>query len=427
MKKKTTTNELEKSVVIEIPKKTLDEKIESKLIAIGRKAKIKGFRPGKIPKSVLKKYHGSEAYQDAISDLIQREYTKTIKESDHNPISPPNIEPIESKNDKLRFEASFEILPDITLKDLDKISISRPEVKITPKDTDSMMEKLRKQKRTWKKITTKSVEGNQINIDFAGKLKGESFNGGEGKAVNVVLGEKQMIPEFEKALYGLKTGDKKSFKVKFPNDYHSKELSGKKVDFDLTVNSLEEEVLPDLDKEFIKEFGIDDGSIDKLKEDVTRNMKRELNHKINQDIKNQVMQGLLEKNDIPVPISMTGNEVKNMQKESMRQMGLKDEKDMPPAENFTEMAEKRVKLGLLISKYIEDKALKVDQEKVKKHIEDMFAGYQEPDKLIEQYMGNQQIMGQIQSMVLEEQAFDLIAKEGKEKSNKISFSEYMNH
>ena len=427
MKKKTTTNELEKSVVIEIPKKILDEKIESKLIAIGRKAKIKGFRPGKIPKSVLKKYHGSEAYQDAISDLIEQGYTEAIKKSNHNPVSSPNIKPIESKNDNLRFEASFEILPDITLNDLDKISISRPEVKITPKDTDSMLEKLRKQKRKWKKIDTKSIEGNQINIDFIGKLNGEIFEGGEGKAVNVVLGEKQMIPDFEKALFGLKPGDKKSFKVKFPKDYHSDELSGKKVDFDLTVNGLEEEVLPELDKEFVKEFGIEDGSIDKLKEDVTRNMKRELSHKINQDIKNQVMQGLLEKNDIPVPISMKDNEVKNMQKESMRQMGLKDEKDMPPAENFTEMAEKRVKLGLLISKFIEDRQLKVDQEKVKKHIEDMFAGYQEPDKLIEQYMGNQQIMGQIQSMVLEEQAFDLIAKEGKVKSNKISFSEYMNH
>ena len=239
------------------------------------------------------------------------------------------------------------------MKGLDKISVSRPEVKITPKDMQNMLEKLRKQKRTWKKINTKSVEGNQINIDFVGKLNGEKFNGGEGKDVNVILGEKQMIPDFEKALFGLKSGDTKSFKVKFPKDYHSDELSGKKVDFDLTVNSLEEEVLPDLDKEFVKEFGIDDGNIDKLKEDVTRNMKRELSHKINQDIKNQVMQGLLDENDIPVPISMKDNEVKNMQKESMRQMGLKDEKDMPPAENFTEMAEKRVKLGLLISKYIE--------------------------------------------------------------------------
>ena len=427
MKKKTTTNELEKSVVIEIPKKTLDEKIESKLIAIGRKAKIKGFRPGKIPKNVLRQHYGSEAYQDAISELIQNAYAESIKNSDFSPISSPNIKPIESKNDNLRFEASFEILPDITLKDLDKISISRPEVKITPKDTDSMLEKLRKQKRTWKKIDTESIEGNQINIDFIGKLDGEIFEGGEGKALNVVLGEKQMIPDFEKALFGLKSGDKKSFRVKFPKDYHSEELSGKTVDFDLTVNSLEEEVLPDIDKAFVKEFGIDDGDIKKLREDVTRNMKRELSHKINQDVKNQVMQGLLKKNDIPVPISMKDNEIKNMQKESMRQMNIKDEKDMPPAENFTDMAEKRVQLGLLISKYIEDKALKVDQEKVKKHIEDMFAGYQEPDKLIEQYMGNQQIMSQIQSMVLEEQAFDMIAKEGKEKLNEISFSEYMNH
>ena len=427
MKKKTTTDELEKSVVIEIPKKTLDEKIESKLIAIGRKAKIKGFRPGKIPKKVLRQHYGSEAYQDAISELIQNGYAESIQNSDFSPISSPNIKPIEGKNDYLRFEASFEILPDIKLKDLDKISISRPEVEITPNDTNIMLEKLRKQKRTWKKINTKSVEGNQINIDFVGKLNGEIFKGGEGKDVNVVLGEKQMIPDFEKALFGLKSGEKKSFKVTFPKDYHSDELSGKKVDFDLIVNSLEEEELPDLDKEFVKEFGIDDGSLEKLREDVNRNMKRELNHKINQDIKNQVMQGLLEKNDVPVPSSMKENEIKNMQKESMRQMNIKDEKDMPPAENFTEMAEKRVKLGLLISKYIEDKALKVDQEKVKEHIKDMFAGYQEPEKLIEQYMGNQQIMNQIQSMVLEEQAFDLIAKEGKEKLNKINFSEYMNH
>ena len=427
MNKKKTTNDLEKSVVIEIAKSNLDKKIEDKLVVIGKNAKIKGFRPGKIPKSVLRKYHGSEAYQDAISDLIQDGYAKAIKESNHNPISPPNINPMKSINDTLRFEATFEILPNIELKDLNKITINRPDVKITSKDMDNMIEKLRKQKRTWKKINTKSAEGNQINIDFVGKLDGEIFKGGEGKDVNVVLGEKQMIPDFEKALFGLKSGEKKSFKVTFPKDYHSDELSGKKVDFDLIVNSLEEEELPDLDKEFVKEFGIDDGSLEKLREDVNRNMKRELNHKINQDIKNQVMQGLLEKNDIPVPSSMKENEIKNMQKESMRQMNIKDEKDMPPAENFTEMAEKRVKLGLLISKYIEDKALKVDQEKVKQHIEDMFAGYQEPEKLIEQYMGNQQIMSQIQSMVLEEQAFDLIAKEGKEKLNKINFSEYMNH
>ena len=236
MNKKKTTNDLEKSVVIEIAKSNLDKKIEDKLVVIGKNAKIKGFRPGKIPKSVLRKYHGSEAYQDAISDLIQDGYAKAIKESNHNPISPPNINPMKSINDTLRFEATFEILPNIELKDLNKITINRPDVKITSKDMDNMIEKLRKQKRTWKKINTKSAEGNQINIDFVGKLDGEIFKGGEGKDVNVVLGEKQMIPDFEKALFGLKSGEKKSFKVTFPKDYHSDELSGKKVDFDLIVN-----------------------------------------------------------------------------------------------------------------------------------------------------------------------------------------------
>ena len=165
MKTEEFAKELEKSVVIEIERDNLDEKIETKLTSIGKRAKIKGFRPGKIPKSVLRKYHGSEAYQDAISDLIQHGYAEAIQGSGHNPISSPSINPIESKDNKLRFEATFEILPEIELKDLDKISISRPDVQITSKDMDNMLEKLRKQKRTWKKITTKSVEGNQINID----------------------------------------------------------------------------------------------------------------------------------------------------------------------------------------------------------------------------------------------------------------------
>ena len=426
MKKDKSNNDLTKNINIEISKKVLDQVIEEKLLVIGKKAKIKGFRPGKIPRSVLKKHYGSEAYQDAISELLQKGYADAINDGNYKPISSPDINPLEGDDELLKFSASFEVLPEINLKNLDKITINKPEIDISDNDLDQMMEKLRKQKREWSKVSSKSKKGNQVNINFIGKLNGELFEGGEGKDVPVVLGEGQMIPEFEKALFGLKGNEKKSIKVKFPKEYHSKELANKKVDFDLTVNSVSEEVLPDLDKEFVKSFGIEDGNLKKLKQDVKQNMEREVKQKITQDIKSQVMEGLLDKNKIQIPSSMKQNEILNMQKESMRQMGIEDEKKMPPAENFSDMAEKRVKIGLLVSQFIEDNSIKVDMDKVKDRIKEMCAGYQEPDAMIEQYMGNQQAMSQIQSIVLEEQAIDLISSMGKEKINKISFNEYMN-
>ena len=426
MKKDKSSNDLIRSVNIEIPKKALDQAINEKLISIGKKAKIKGFRPGKIPNSVLKKHYGAEAYQDAISDLLQKGYAEAINDGGHKPVSSPDIKPLKGDDENLKFSASFEILPEIKLKNLDKIKINKPEIDISDNDLDQMMEKLRKQKRKWKKISSKSKKGDQININFTGKLNGELFEGGEGKDVPVVLGEGQMIPEFEKALFDLKSGENKTIKVKFPKEYHSTDLANKKVDFDLTVNSVSEEVLPELDKEFVKGFGIEDGNLKKLKQDIKQNMEREVKHKITQDIKSQVMEGLLDKNKIQIPNSMKKNEILNMQKESMRQMGIEEEKEMPPAENFSEMAEKRVKIGLLVSQFIEDNSIKVDMNKVKDRIKEMCAGYQEPDAMIEQYMGNQQAMSQIQSIVLEEQAIDLISSMGKEKIKKISFNEYMN-
>ena len=426
MKKDKSNNDLTKNVNIEISKKVLDQVIEDKLLVIGKKAKIKGFRPGKIPRSVLKKHYGSEAYQDAISELLQKGYADAINDGNYKPISSPDINPLEGDDGLLKFSASFEVLPEINLKNLDKIIINKPEIDISDNDLDQMMEKLRKQKREWSKVSSKSKKGNQVNINFIGKLNGELFEGGEGKDVPVVLGEGQMIPEFEKALFGLKASDKKSIKVKFPKEYHSIELANKKVDFDLMINSVSEEVLPDLDKEFVKSFGIEDGNLKKLKQDVKQNMEREVKQKITQDIKSQVMEGLLDKNKIQIPNSMKQNEILNMQKESMRQMGIEDENKTPPAENFSDMAEKRVKIGLLVSQFIEDNSIKVDGDKVKERIRDMCAGYQEPDAMIEQYMGNQQAMSQIQSIVLEEQAIDLISSMGKEKVKKISFNEYMN-
>lgn len=417
---------LKKKMTIEIPSDLISEGVEKRLIAIGRRAKIKGFRPGKVPSNVVKQHYGAEAHQETVSELIQKSYIEAIDENKLRPAGSPTITPKDNKGNNLSYTASFEVFPDIKLKGLNKIIVEKPDVNITDQDLEDMLLKLRKQKRSWRQTDKKSSEGYQVNIDFKGTLNGELIKGGEGSNVPVVLGEGQMLPDFEKALYGLKAGEDKSFKVKFPKKYHSEELAGKKVDFVSTVNYVEEEVLPELNEDFVKEFGIKDGDIDKLKLDVKRNMEREVSQRITQDIKEQVMSSLIKTNKILIPNIMKENEILNMQKESMRQMGIEDDDKMPPAEDFTEMAEKRVRLGLLLSQVIEDNSLTVDSKRVQNRVEEMCAGYENPSEMIERYLGNKQFLTQIHTMALEEQAIDLLAEKGKEKIKKVSFNDYMN-
>ena len=417
---------LKKKMTIEIPSDLISEGVEKRLIAIGRRAKIKGFRPGKVPSNVVKQHYGAEAHQETVSELIQKSYIEAIDENKLRPAGSPTITPKDNKGNNLSYTASFEVFPDIKLKGLNKIIVEKPDVNITDQDLEDMLLKLRKQKRSWRQTDKKSSEGYQVNIDFKGTLNGELIKGGEGSNVPVVLGEGQMLPDFEKALYGLKAGEDKSFKVKFPKKYHSEELAGKKVDFVSTVNYVEEEVLPELNEDFVKEFGIKDGDIDKLKLDVKRNMEREVSQRITQDIKEQVMSSLIKTNKILIPNVMKENEILNMQKESMRQMGIEDDDKMPPAEDFTEMAEKRVRLGLLLSQVIEDNSLTVDSKRVQNRVEEMCAGYENPSEMIERYLGNKQFLTQIHTMALEEQAIDLLAEKGKEKIKKVSFNDYMN-
>ena len=419
-------SEVKKEMIIEISSEIIEEKVTQRLKVIGRKAKIKGFRPGKIPANVVKQHYGAEANQESLSELIQKSYSEAITSNKLRPVGSPQIEPQENKNNSnFIYKATFEILPEIKLKGLDGIKINKPEVDITDKDLDLMMEKLRKQKRTWSETTKKSTEGDQINIDFKGSLDGEVIQGGEGKSVPVVLGEGQMLPDFEKALYGLKSRDTKKFNVKFPKDYHSLELAGKKINFEVSVNLIEEPILPELNDLLAEEFGVKEGGIDKLKSDVRDNMLREVNQRVAQDLKEQVMNNLIEANNIDIPDVMHENEITNMQKESMRQMGIKEDGEMPPAENFTELAAKRVKLGLLLSHFIEDNSLTVDADKLQKRVEEMRAGYEDPSMMTDQYMNNPQFISQIEPIVIEEQAIALIAEKAKEKIKKISFTKYM--
>jgi len=401
--------------------------VKSRLQSVGRTAKLKGFRPGKVPAKVVKQRYGKQVRQEVVSELMQKSYTDAVKQENLNPAGGPQIEPEVSKDDSsFAYVATFEIMPVVELKDLDKLKIEKPDVTIDDSDLDDMLLKLRKQKATWESMDRKSADGDRVVVDFTGTLKGEAFEGGTGTEVPVVLGQGQMLPDFEKALFGIKADDEKSFKVKFPKDYHAEDLAGKKVDFAIKTHRVEEEILPPVDDELAAAFEVDEGGIDQFLEDIKENMTREADAKVKGDVREQVMNALLEANPIDIPQTLKHQEMHSLQHEAMQRMGIEDHDKAPPIENFEELGDKRVRLSLLISQLIADQELTVDDDKVRARVEEMCAGYENAEDMVNMYMGNPQIVQQVQPMVLEQQAIDWLLENGKTTTKKVSFTEYMN-
>ena len=421
------TGALERRMRVELPAERIEQEVKSRLQSVGRTAKLKGFRPGKVPPKVVKQRYGKQVRQEVVSELMQKSYTDAVKQENLNPAGGPQIEPEVSKDDSsFAYVATFEIMPVVELKDLDKLKIEKPDVTIDDSDLDDMLLKLRKQKATWESMDRKSADGDRVVVDFTGTLKGEAFEGGTGTEVPVVLGQGQMLPDFEKALFGIKADDEKSFKVKFPKDYHAEDLAGKKVDFAIKTHRVEEEILPPVDDELAAAFEVDEGGIDQFLEDIKENMTREADAKVKGDVREQVMNALLEANPIDIPQTLKQQEMHSLQHEAMQRMGIEDHDKAPPIENFEELGDKRVRLSLLVSQLVADQELTVDDDKVRARVEEMCAGYENAEDMVNMYMGNPQIVQQVQPMVLEQQAIDWLLENGKTTTKKVSFTEYMN-
>lgn len=421
------TGTLERRMRVELPAERIEEEVATRLKSVRRTAKIKGFRPGKVPANVVKQRYGKQIRQEVLSELMQKSYSDAVKQENLNPVGGPQIETdVDAAGKNFSYFANFEVMPEFVLKDIDKILIETPDISIGDKDLDDMILKLRKQKATWKEVDRESADGDRVVVDFDGELKGEKIAGGQGREVPVILGEGQMLPDFEKALYGIKAGDEKSFKVKFPKDYKAEELAGQKVSFSLRTHRVEEELLPPVDDSLAEQFEVKEGGIERFKQDVKDNMLRESEQKLKADVREQVMRGLLEANPIDIPNTLKHQEMHSMQHEAMQRMGIEDHDKAPPLENFTEAADKRVRLGLLIRQLISDQGLTVDATMVRARVEEMCASYENSEDMVNAYIGSPQIVQQIEPMVLEQQAIDWLVENGKNKPKKVSFKEYMN-
>ena len=425
-----TTQGLERRLTISVPADKVDVEVKNRLRQIAKTQRINGFRPGKVPPSVIQKRYGKSVRQEVAGELMQRNFVEAIVAEKINPAGRPQfVEKSNEEGQALEFEATFEIYPEVELKDLEKIAVERPNVEVTDKDLDEMFVTLQNQHKTWKENKRKTKKGDKLTIDFVGRVDGEEFEGGKSEGFELELGSGRMIPGFEKEITGMKVGEEKTITVTFPEDYHAENLKGKEAEFDIKVHKTEGPILPEVDEEFAKLFGIEEGGIEALREEVSKNMSRELGQAVKAKVKEQVIDGLLAAHDLDLPSALIDQEIDVLRQQAMQRFGGQmDPKNLPelPADMFKEQAERRVKVGLLLGEVIKVNEIKVDDAKVDELIATAASAYEDPQEVIDYYKNNQEMHQQMQNVALEEQAVDMLVEKAKVKDKKTSFKDIMN-
>ncbi|MEM6820121.1 MAG: trigger factor [Pseudomonadota bacterium] len=417
---------LERRMRVQVPANEIDQKVSERLKQVGRNAKVEGFRPGKVPSKVVAKRYGPQIRQEVISEVMQSSYAQAIQKESLSPAGNPSIETeTTDAGEDFAYIATFEVFPEVALKDLDKMSIELAEVEIEDADVDKVIDSLRTQRSTWEPVERAAGDGDQVIVDFDGKLDGEEIPNGSGKNVPVELGAGQMLDDFENALGGIAAGETREFDVSYPDDYPAEELAGKVGQFTATVSAVNERIVPEIDEEFVKSFGVEDGSLDTLKSEVRQNMQSELDTKQAADAKQQVFEQLLEHNPIEVPNALVHQEAAAMQQQAMRQMGIEDPEKAPPLTEFLTGATRRVQISLLIQEFISVEKLELDRSRIPEKIKSLFAGYDENEEMVANYANDPRFLQQIEPMVMEEQAIEALRTKGTESSKKVGFQEYM--
>ena len=417
---------LERRMTVRVPTADIEREINSRLAKMSKTARIKGFRPGKVPAKVVRQRYGGQIRQEVLADVIRATFSRAVSERQLNPAGGPAIEALGGTDGKhFSYRATFEVYPEIELKDIEKLSIEKPLVEITDEDVAKMIEKLRNQRATWRTVERKAEPGDRVVVDFSGRVDGEPFEGGEGKDVAVVLGGGKVIADFDKALRGLAAGDNKEAKVKFPKEYGVESLAGKKAVFDITVKRVEEKVLPELDEEFLAAFGVTEGGVEALEVEVRKNMQRELDERVRAETKARALNALSAANPVEVPNALVLEEIRGLRADAMQRMGIDDPQKAPPAEQFREIAVKRVRLGLLVQEVIRTHKVELDRARVDRRIQELASPYEKPHEAAQLYRGSRELMAQIEAAVLEEQVVESLLDSGKTTEKPSTFDEFM--
>lgn len=418
------TSALERRMTIGVPAERIETEVNKRLQQTARRAKVPGFRPGKVPMSVIRQRYEAAARQEALGDLIQATFYEAVMEQKLNPAGQPSVEPkVFEKGKDLEYVATFEVFPEFAVAGFESIAVERQSAEVTDADVDNMLDILRKQNVRYEVAEREAQNEDQLNIDFAGKIDGEAFAGGSATGTQLVLGSGRMIPGFEDGLVGAKAGEERVLNVTFPEDYQNLDLAGKAAEFSVKVNSVSAPTLPELNDEFFAQFGIKEGGLEGFRAEVRKNMERELRQAIKAKVKNQVMDGLLASNPIEAPKALLANEVDRLRVQAVQQFGGNIKPDQLPAELFEEQAKRRVVLGLIVAEVVKQFELKPDDARVRELIQEMASAYQEPEQVVSWYYKNDQQMNEVRSVVLEEQVVDTVLQKASVTDKAVSYEE----
>ena len=406
-----TVSTLERRVKVVVPAAKIEQDVQARIVKAARAIRMDGFRPGKVPMSLIQKRYGESIRQEALGEIIRDSFYEAVTQEGINPAGFPSIEEVSDKaGEDMTFTALVEVYPELVLSSFADIKVERPVVDIGEADLDEMIENLRKQRATFEESAEAAADGDKVTLDFAGSIDGEAFEGGTSTNFELALGSGRMIPGFETGIVGIKAGEVRDINVTFPVDYQAENLRDKAAVFKITAHKVSKAVLPELDATFLAAFGVTEGGVEKFREDVRKNMTRELKQAVKNKVKTQVMDALLANNTVEAPKALVGNEI-NRQREAMfKQFGgnAKIDPKMLPDDLFREQAQRSVALGLLISQIIKDKSVEVDQARVKAVIEEVAESYETPEEVVNYYYSNREQLAQVEAMVLEDQVVDTV-------------------
>ena len=425
-----TTSGLERRLSVGVPADRVDGAVDQRLREASRNVRLPGFRPGKVPMRVMKQRFGAGVRQEVLGEVISQTFQEAVQSENLRPAGQPKIEPKSFDAGKdIEYTAIFEIFPTVAVKEVAGFDVKKPVADVTEDDVNEIIEVFRKQQGSLETVERAAEEGDTVVIDFVGTRDGEAFEGGSGDDLSLELGSGRMIPGFEDGISGMSAGDKKSLDLTFPDDYQQEDLQGAAVQFDITVKEVKAMELAPLDDKLFASYGVEEGGEETFRAEVKKNMERELRNAVQNHVKQQVMDAIVEAHaDLEIPSSLVGQEINVMRSQMFQQFGGQPNQNMDlqsilPDDMFKEQAERRVKLGLLLSQMIGKFDLQADSAKVRAMIEDIASTYQEPEEVVNYYYSENEQLAQIESRVLEDQIVDKVLEAASVAEETCSYQE----
>jgi len=427
-----TLDKLERRITLTVPAADIGNEVEARLKRLARTVKADGFRPGKVPMSIVAQRYGYSVQYEVVNDRVGKAFSDAASQAQLRVAGAPRItQKDEAPDGQLAFDATFEVYPEVAIGELSGVEVERVACEVTDAAIDRTIEILRKQRRTFSQrpAAEGAAEGDRVTIDFEGKIDGEPFEGGKAEGFAFVIGEGQMLEQFDKGVRGMKVGESKTFALKFPDDYHGKDVAGKEADFLVTMRKVEAAHLPAVDEAFAKSLNIADASVAGLRGDVRRNLEREVRFRVLARNKAAAMDALASVATLDLPKALVAAEVERMTEAAradLKQRGVKDAETAPiPAEIFQPQAERRVRLGLVVAELVRANGLQARPEQLQKHIEEVSQSYEKPAEVMRYYLSDRARMAEVEAIVIENNVTEHVFAKAKVADKVVPFDELM--